>query len=534
MQLRKLRLVLVLCILVFASSIFVNAQDIERFRIALIADESTINPYTYVTGYPGWNMLTLQYDTLYQLDTEGVPQPWLVSSAETSDDGLTVTLDLRDDVLWHDGESFTSEDVVFTIEYFKEFNHGRFTRDLRPVETVVAEGDYQVILTLTALTPSLELGTLADVPILPQHVWSAITDPGAEDATFEIDVNIGTGPYKMVEYQADQFYRFEANTDYFLGAPAVQELVFIIYADSTGSIAALQSNEVDMLAQPIPPEQVDLLSMGGDIEVSSGPLFTSHMINYDMGRAPFNNVSVRQAMSLAINRQDIVDTVFLGAGTVGNVGWTHPASVYFNDTVETLYDVEQAATILDETGIVDTDDDGIRELDGEPIAFELLAQSNNSLRIRMAELIREMLLEIGIDAQVVVLEASTLDEAVWPGFDVNQGRNYDMSMWGWSAPIQADAIRIASLVNSDPAIGSINLTGYVNETIDELSAELTQTIDFDRQQELMAEIQTIIAEDLPFIMLLYPDGMYAYRPAVYSDFDFMTGQGIFHKLSFLP
>lgn len=534
MQLKKLRIALLFLVLVIVFSIVTNAQEASRLRIALTGDESTLNPYTYVTGYPGWNMLTLQYDTLYQTDVNGVPQPWLVSNAETSEDGLTVTLDLRDDVSWHDGEAFTAEDVVFTVNYFKEFNHGRFTRDLRPVESAEADGDYRVILTLTALSPSLELGTLADVPILPQHIWSDIQDPGAEDAQFEIDINVGTGPYSMVEYQADQFYRFEANSAYFMGTPMVQELVFIIYADTTGSLAAMQSDEVDMLAQPIPPEQADFLGMSADIEVVTGPLFTTHMLNYDMERAPFNNAAVRQAMSLAINRQDIVDTVFLGAATPGSAGWTHPASTFFNADVETLYDVEQANAILDEAGIVDSDGDGIRELDGEAISFELLAQSNNSLRIRMAELVREMLLEIGIDAQIIVLEATALDEAVWPGFDVNQGRNYDMSMWGWSAPVQANAIRVTSLVHSDPGIGTLNLTGYANERIDELAAELTQTVDPARQQELMAEIQVIIAEDLPFIMLLYPDGSYAYRPGVYADWEFMTGQGVFHKLSFLP
>jgi peptide/nickel transport system substrate-binding protein len=135
---------------------------------------------------------------------------------------------------------------------------------------------------------------------------------------------------------------------------------------------------------------------------------------------------------------------------------------------------------------------------------------------------------------VIVLESTALDEAVWPGFDVNQGRNYDMSMWGWSAPVQADPIRIASLINSDLAIGTLNLTGYSNERIDELSSELTRTIDTDHQRELLAEIQAIIAEDLPFIMLLYPDGMYAYRSSVYDGWAFMSGQGVFHKLSFLP
>jgi peptide/nickel transport system substrate-binding protein len=509
-------------------------EPTERVRIALTGDESTINPYTYVTGYPGWNLLLLQYDTLFQLDANGVPQPWLVTSAETSDDGLTVTLNLRDDVLWHDGEAFTADDVVFTVNYFKQFVHGRFTRALGSIETAVVSGENSVVLTLSAPAPSLELGTFADVPMLPQHVWSEIESPEAEDAVFSIDVNIGTGPYKLVEYQPNQFYRFEANAAYFAGAPTVQELVFVQYADTTGTVAALQSNEVDMIVGSIPPEQVDLLSMGGEIAVTQGPLFTTDLLIFDLAQAPFNNAVVRRAMSLAINRQDIVDTVFLGAATVGNVGWIHPASVFRNTDVETLYDVDQANVLLDEAGIVDSDGDGIRELDGEPLSFEFLVASDNSLRIRSAELVREMLLQAGIDAQVVVMERTAQVQAVWPDFDVSNGRNYQMAMFGWSAPVQADPIRIATLVHSDPAVGVINLSGYANPVADELSEELLQTIDPNRQQELLSELQAIIAEDLPFIMLAYPDGLYAYRSSVYDGWVFMTGQGVFHKLSFLP
>jgi len=135
---------------------------------------------------------------------------------------------------------------------------------------------------------------------------------------------------------------------------------------------------------------------------------------------------------------------------------------------------------------------------------------------------------------VMVVEQSTWEEAVWPGFDVNQGRNYDMSMWGWSPPVQANPVRISSLIHSDPAIGTLNLTGYKNETIDALAEELNVTVDPDRQIELFHEIQAIIAEDLPFIILNYPDGVFANRPAVYGDWVFMTGQGPFHKVSFLP
>ena len=528
----KLFVILVSLVLGAVMTVGVSAQGVEQLRMGIVGDESTLNPYTYVTGYPGWNMLLLQYDTLYQLDADGVPQPWLVSAAETSDDGLTVTLDLRDDVKWHDGEPLTAHDVKFTVDYFKENPHGRFTRDLRPVESAEVDGDYRVIFTQSAPNPALELGTFADVPILPQHIWSEIENPN--EFEFDIDVNVGSGPYKLVRYEPDQFYRFEANPDYFAGAPAINELVFVRYADQTGELSAFQASEIDMIVEAVPPEQVGLLGAASDVEIIRGPMFATEMINYDMERAPFNRHEVRQAMALAIDRQDIIDTVYLGTATPGNIGWTHPESVFYNSDVASEYDPDGANAMLDEAGIVDTDGDGIRELEGEPLAVELLAASNRALTIRMAELVREMLLDIGMDVQVMVVEQSTWEEAVWPGFDVNQGRNYDMSMWGWSPPVQANPVRISSLIHSDPAIGTLNLTGYKNETIDALAEELNVTVDPDRQIELFHEIQAIIAEDLPFIILNYPDGVFANRPAVYGDWVFMTGQGPFHKVSFLP
>lgn len=509
-----------------------GASQVERLRVAVVGDESTLTPYTYVTGYPGWNLLTLQYDTLYQLDLNGIPQPWLATSATLSEDGLTVTLELRTDVKWHDGEAFTAEDVQFTFDYFKAHSQSRFTRDLRPVASVAVDGESQVILTLSAPAPALELGTLADVPILPQHIWATIETP--EEHQLESGTNIGTGPYKLVEYQPEQFYRFEANNDYFAGAPAVKELVVVKFADDAGTLAALRGGEVDMIVRPVAPEQIDLLKAMSNMAVAQGPLFATQMLTYDITRAPFNRLEVRQAMALAIDRQDIIDTVFLGAGTIGSLGWIHPASPVFNQEVTTTYDLAQAQQILEEAGIVDSDGDGIRELEGEPLAFELLVNGSDSLRLRMAELVSEMLGKIGVEATVAAVEQATWEEAVWPGFDVANGRNYDMAMWGWSAPVQADVTRIASLVHADPAIGSLNLSGYQSERADELAAAITTEIDPARSAELNRELQTVIAEELPFIMLLYPDGAYAYNAGVYAGWAFMTGQGVFHKLSFLP
>jgi peptide/nickel transport system substrate-binding protein len=513
-----------------AAAIETSAQA-ERLRIAIVGDESTLTPYTYVTGYPGWNLLTLQYDTLYQLDLNGIPRPWLVTTATTSEDRLTVTLDLREDVTWHDGEPFTADDVVFTINYFKQYPQGRFSRALRPVQSAAADGEYRVSLSLANPVPSLELGTLADVPMLPEHIWAEIENP--EEHLFESVTNVGTGPFKLVEYTPEQFYRFEANAAYFAGAPAVQELVAIKFADDAGTLAALRTGEVDMIVRPAAPEQIDLLSATGNLAVEQGPLYTTQMLVFDMERAPFDRLEVRQAMSLAIDRQDLVDTIYLGAATVGSPGWIHPASPVYNPAVTAEYDPEQAMQILEDAGIVDSNGDGVRELDGTPLQFDFIVNGSDSLRLRLAELVSEMLLAVGIRAQVTAVEQATWEEAVWPGFDINNGRNYDMAMWGWSAPVQADVVRFSTLVHSDPAIGNLNLTGYSNPATDEVAEALGQEIDPAAQAGLLDQLQELVAEDLPFIMLLYPDGAYAYNSSVYDGWAFMSGQGVLHKLSFL-
>ncbi len=498
-------------------------------RMAIAGTENSLNPYTYRTGYPGWNMLLLQYDTLLQLDTGGVPQPWLASSMDVSDDGLTITYELRDDVTWHDGEPFTAEDVQFTVEYYQEFEHGRWTRNTRAIESVVTDGDYSVTFNMASATPGFEL-QIAETPIIPQHVWDWVDDP--DNHVF--DGNVGTGPYKMVEMVLDQFYVLEVNEDYFAGRPAVDELVFVQFADDAGSLAALRTNAVDMIVSVIGPEQISVLNSVDGITVAQGPEFATDMINYDMERPPFNNKVVRQAMNLAIDRQDLADTVYLGAASTGSAGWIHPASPMFNDAVETVYDPEAAIALLEEAGITDSDGDGVRELDGTPMSFEFLAVGTDALRLRTAELVSQMLAEIGIEAEVTAVETSTWEDAVWPGFDVSEGRNYDMSMWGWSAPVQANPLRMWQLLHSSPDFGFLNLTGFSNERADELSELLTSSIDIDVQTETLAELQEITADELPFILLLYPDGTYAYWETVYDGWAFMTGQGIFHKLSFMP
>lgn len=501
-------------------------------RAAITGDEDTLNPYTYISGFPGWNLLMLQYDSLMQLDESGEPQPWLAETVTTNDDLSEYTVTIVDNATWHDGTPLTAADVKFSLDYFIESATGRFSRDLRPVTGVELSGDSDVVITLNGTNPAFDLVALADVPIIPQHIWEGIENPG--EATFDIETNVGSGPYKMTEYSPDQFYRFEANPDYFRGVPQVDELVVIIFADDAGALAAIRSGEVDVSFERVSPEQIDLLAGQGSLEISQGPEFTTQMINFDASKAPFDDLAVRQAMSLAIDAQDIVDTVYLGAATVGSPGWVHPDKAVYNTDVVPEFDPAAANALLDSAGYTDSDGDGVREFGGEPMSFEMITNSSDSLRLRIAELTADMLSDVGIEITVASVETATWEEAVWPGFDINNGRNYEIATWGWSAPIQANTIRVAELVHSDPGIGFLNLTGFSNPDVDAIAAALGTEADPAAFEAGIKELQQLLADNVPFIMLAYPDGAYVYNADVYADYVFIAGQGIVSKLSLLP
>lgn len=504
----------------------------ETLRLGILAEEGNLTPHTYQTGTPGLNLTMLSYDSLMQIDTDGIPQPWLAETVEASEDGLTYTIELTPDVTWQDGEALTAEDVVFSVDYYKSTAPGRFQNDLRSVESATAEGDTTVTFALSAPDPSFELRTLADVPILPEHVWSGIAAPETEP--FSERTNIGSGPYRLVEAKPGTSYRFEANPDYFRGAPKVEEIVAIQFADDAGAIAALRAGEVDTLMRTISPEQIQALRGQGGLEVIEGPEYATTLLAFNTQQAPFDDVEFRQAVASAVDVQSLVDNVYLGAATPGNRGWVHPDSPFYNADVPSEFDPDSAMAQLDGAGYVDSDGDGVRESAGAPLSLELLVAGNNALRLRIAELLAEQLGEVGIGVDVAAVEDQTLIDKVWPDYDVANGRSYEMAVFGWSAPTQADIGQMAALVNSDPAVGNLNITGFSDPAVDELAAALKSTVDQQERQQVAYELQVAFAEQVPFVPLLYPNGAYGYRSTVFADWVSITGQGPMSKLSFIP
>ena len=497
-------------------------------RMAITRDEGSLNPYTYQTGYPGWNLMTLVYEPMFTPDPDNIPQPWLARRYTVSPDGKTWTFTLHQNLKWHDGRPMTADDVKFTYEYVRRFTHPRWTPQVRSIESIETSGPSTLTIRLTAASSGFAAQPLADLPILPKHIWENVTEPRRFN-----DV-IGSGPYRVAEIKEGQFYRLTAVDAYFAGRPKVRELVVPIIRDATVGFTALKAGEIDTTVVPLSPELVAEFEKTGGLKVTRGAGYASTLLQFNLEHPILKDARLRQAIANAINTRLMVRLLLLGYGVVGSPGYIHPNSPFYNPAVTFTANKSRAVQLLNEAGYTDRDRDGIRDApDGTPLRFTLLTLAGNPIRIRTADLIRTWLRDVGIDIRVVAQEDASIISSVWPDFDVCKGRKFDMAVFGWSAPVMNRTTVLRDLFHSDCRFGPINIGGYRNADVDRLGVELASAVGPDKQKQILFEMQKIIATEVPVHVLFYQDGIYAYRADKHAGWVYQKGQGIVNKRSFV-
>jgi peptide/nickel transport system substrate-binding protein len=502
-----------------------GAETAESVTIAIASDEGTLTPFTNQTGYPGNNLVKLIFDTLAVVQGDEVVG--LLAEEIRTDDNQTFTLPLREGLTWHDGEDLTVDDVVFSVEFYRDHAEGDSAVDVSMIKEVSADGS-SVTMVLDQPDPEFPRMILADMAILPEHLWADV-EKVSEAGT---DLAVGSGAYKLDSYDNARGYTLTANPDYALGDVKVDKIEVAIIPEESTQFAALRTGEIDMSTRIVPPQQLDQLTSQPNIGIVEGTEFASTLMLFNNGRPPFDDPAVRRAIAQAIDTQELVDTALLGSGTVGNPGFIHPESPMAAGDVSSPYDVDAANAALDDLG-AEPGPDGIRVLDGEPMSYDLLVQSTSTDRLRSAELIREMLSEVGVEVKVSSMESDSLDAKVWPDYDVAQGRNYDMSMWGWSAPVMLSSGLIAQLLYSDPADGPLNVVGFSDTDTDAALDALTSEATLDGRIEAAADLQSAIAEQAPWVTLYYRNGAYAFRSDTYDGWTWQDGKSALNGFSFV-
>lgn len=489
----------------------------DRLTIALAEDQGPLNIFADQFA----PVDELVYDKLLApspyVDS---PKPWLATAVRRLDPS-TWEVDLREGVRWQDGQPFDATDVAFSFEYFKKAPTGTYTHhvsDIPTIASVTVVSPTQVRFTCGFACPELGTVTLADLPVVAEHIWASVPPEKAKEVT---TLPVGTGPYRLVSYDPTAGYRFEANPDYWAGAPAVRELVMPVITDPSATFSALRAGQIDATTRPLSPQLVDRFGGSGEIGVlRTAPLrFPELRINYD--RPPFDRPEVRAAISSAVDRQQLLDVVGLGKGRPSVQGYPHPDAPFADPGLSTPYDAAQARTTLDALGILDADGDGMREGAGP---FVVHADGGNPADVRAAELIAEDLREVGIPTTVQGLDAGSLA-------DLNKSREFDMMISSIGPHGVADPTQFIMSHRSGYLWRAPKLP---YPEWDALFEQWKATTTTEARVEALGEMQELFNRQPTSIPLFYPDEYWAFRSDRFAAWKESPGYGIVHKWSLLP
>ncbi len=351
------------------------------FTVAMLNEVDSFNPFLGIEA-ESFEMWALTYDYMIGYSMEDMsPQPGLAEEWETSEDGLVWTFTIREGVTWSDGEPLTAADIAYT--YNRILDGGPEAASwgsyLTSVTTIEAPDDTTVVLTLEKANAVLPL---LPIPIVPEHVWSDVSEKDIKSYSAEASADsptVGSGPFRFVEGTAGgATYRFEANPDYWKGAPHIDSVVFRVYKAEDPAIQALRKGEVDFV-EGITPLQVRALEGVEGITAHAGDSPGFDEISFNTGSIDLDteepigdpnpavlDPAFRKALGYAIDRELIIERAYQGAGKPGttivppvytNYHWEPPA-----DQLET-FDLDKAGRMLDDAGYR-LGDDGKRTLPG--------------------------------------------------------------------------------------------------------------------------------------------------------------------------
>jgi peptide/nickel transport system substrate-binding protein len=445
----------------------------------------------------------LVYSSLVRYDKDLKIEGELAESWEISADNLTITFHLRPGVTWHDGTPFTAEDVLFTYRLY-----------IDPKTPTAYAEQYRQVATAEVLDPTTfrvsyrqplakALISWGELSVLPRHLLEG------EDVTKSPLARhpVGTGPFRFVEWKPGEKIVLEANPDYFEGRPYLDRVVYRIIPDESTMFLELQAGGLDTMGlNPIQYQtQTDSPAFKRQFVKYRYPAFAYTYLGYNLNRPLFQDKRVRQALSYAINKKEIIEGVLLGLGQE-STGPYKPGTWPYNAAVKRYpYDPERARTLLAEAGWTDSDGDGILDKDGKPFAFTIVTNQGNDQRVKSGEIIQRRFREIGVDVKLRVIEwASFLNEFINPG-------NFDATILGWTVPIDPDGYNVWHSSKTGPR--ELNFVGFKNAEVDELLEKGRRTLETAERKKYYDRFQEILAEEQPYTFLYVPDALpvVAYR-----------------------
>lgn len=442
----------------------------DKVVIAVPADMSSFDPQ-YTSAANDEFMCCNIYDCLVTMDESGKIVPELAESWTISEDGTAYTFKLKKGVKWHNGEEFKASDVVYTVNRAKESPY--LAQNASIMKDAVAIDDYTVQINLV-------------IPFSPfitaMNGFYIVNEKAIKEAGDKYGQQpIGTGPYKFVSREKGQKIILERFDDYYQGPAPIKNIEFKVITDNNTSLIALQSGEIDFMLN-LPMSSSGLVNNDKNLTTYKFDAITVYFLAMNNAVKPFNNIKVRQAISYAIDKASIVKIVEEGMGTVDQSFFSKNQFGYSENVKGHEFNTAKAKEILTQAGY--------------PNGFKLTLKTVEGTLSKTAQVIQANLKDIGITANIEILEKSAFDKDTING-------NYEMCMSAMTLPADADFWQIVF-----GTTGGYNFTKYSNAKVDELFAQGRATVDSAKRLEIYEQIANLMNEDSPAIPLYSPTRIY--------------------------
>ncbi|MDD2272598.1 MAG: peptide-binding protein [Desulfuromonadaceae bacterium] len=420
----------------------------------------------------------------------------LAESFEVSKGGLIITFHLHRGVKWHDGTPLTSRDVLYTYQVTVDpKTPTAYAEDFKQVKSITTPDPYTIRVSYKSpFAPALASWGMN---ILPAHLLE-----GRDITKSPLSRNpVGTGPYRFKEWVPGQKIVLEANNDYFEGRPYIDRFIYRIIPDTSTMYMELKAGAIDLMnLTPVQfVRQTATQSFTNRFNKYRYPSSSYLYMGYNLRHPLFGDKRIRQAITAAINKDELVQGVLFGMGQKAH-GPIVPGRWAYNPGVKDIaYDPVHAATLLAEAGWKEKNSDGILVKDGKPLKFTILTNQGNQQRLMTAQIIQQRLLQVGIDVKIRIVEwAAFLKEFV------NKG-NFEVVLLAWSISQDPDMYDVWHSSKNKP--GELNFIGFNNPEVDQLLIEGRSTFDIEKRKRAYFRIQEILAEEQPYTFLYIPDSL---------------------------
>ncbi len=466
------------------SIFFTLTINATTLHLSISSNPSKLNPLI-ATDSASQEISGWVFDALLAYDKDGKIEPRLAKSYHFKDD-TTLIFTLRKNVLWSDGKQFTSDDVIYTYNLITSPKiYTPYSSEFRYVKSVKALDKYTVEVKYKE--PYFKALQTWMTDIVPKHILKLEKD--IMTSSFN-QHPIGTGSYTLKGFEISKDISLKANPNYFRGEPHIREIVYHFMPDPSTQFLMLRSHKLDVGS--LTPLQIER-QLDDDFKryytiyekISQSYTY----LGFNFKNPKFQDPRVRKALSLAIDRQELVDILFFGHGQVCN-GPFMPGTFAYNDQIKAPKpNIQKAKALLKEAGYDDK----------HPFTFEIVTNSNNDTRVYATQIIQHQLAKAGVIVNIRTMEwQAFLNTVVMP-------KNFEAVILGWGLGLMPDAYSIWHSEGSKK--GGFNFISYKNEKVDKLIKKAERTIDQKKLGKIYREIYALIVYDNPYLFLYIPNSI---------------------------